>query len=49
MAAKNLVKNAWIRMLIVDPETCEVSLFERGEWKHNYQIPSESEAKPEES
>jgi uncharacterized protein YbcC (UPF0753/DUF2309 family) len=49
VAAKNLVKNAWIRMLIVDPETRSVSLFERGEWKHNYQIPSESEAKPEES
>jgi len=49
VAAKNLVKNAWIRMLIVDPETRKVSLFERGEWKHNYQIPSESEAKPEES
>jgi len=49
VAVKNLVKNAWIRMLIVDPETRNVSLFERGEWKHNYQIPSESEAKPEES
>ena len=48
-AVKNLVRNAWIRMLIVDPETGSVSLYERGEWKHNYQIPTEPEAKPEES
>jgi len=49
VAAKNLVRNAWIRMLIVDPETQNVSLFERGEWKHNYQLSTELAAKPEES
>ena len=49
VAAKNLVRNAWIRMLIVDPETRNVSLFERGEWKHNYQLSVELAAKPEES
>jgi uncharacterized protein YbcC (UPF0753/DUF2309 family) len=49
VAAKNLVRNAWIRMLIVDPETRKVSLFARGDWKHDYQIPAESGAKPEES
>ena len=49
VAAKHLVRNAWIRMLIVDPETRNVSLFERGEWKHNYQLSTELAAKPEES
>jgi len=49
VAAKNLVKNAWIRMLIVDPETHNVSLYERGEWKHNYQLSTELAAKPEET
>jgi len=49
VAAKNLVRNAWIRMLIVDPQTRNVSLFERGEWKHNYQLSTELAAKPEES
>tara|TARA_Y100001935_G_scaffold244940_1_gene237945 strand:+ start:1279 stop:4410 length:3132 start_codon:yes stop_codon:yes gene_type:complete len=47
-ATKNLVKNAWIRMLIVDPETHDVSLFERGEWKHNYQLSSELLSKSKE-
>ena len=49
VAAKNLVRNGWIRMLIVDPETRNVSLFERGEWKHNYQLSTELAAKPEEN
>lgn len=48
VAVKNLVKNGWIRMLIVDPETRSVSLYERGEWKHNYQIPKEPDMGPEE-
>lgn len=46
VAAKNLVRNAWIRMLIVDPETRKVSLFERGEWKHDFQLPTESRESP---
>ena len=49
VAAKNLVRNGWIRMLIVDPETGSVSLYERGEWTHNYQLSSELAAKPEET
>lgn len=49
VAAKNLVRNAWIRMLIVDPETRNVSLYERGEWKHNYQLSTELAEKPEET
>jgi len=49
VAAKNLVKNGWIRMLIVDPETHNVSLYERGEWKHNYRLSSQLATKPEET
>ena len=33
VAVKNLVQNAWIRLLIVDPESGEVSLFEDGAWQ----------------
>ncbi len=32
VAIKRLVKNAWIRMLIVDPETQQVWLYSHGEW-----------------
>lgn len=49
VAAKNLVRNGWIRMLIVDPETGKVSLFERGDWTHDYQLSNELAAKPEET
>ena len=44
-----LVRNGWIRMLIVDPETGNVSLYERGDWTHNYQLSNELAAKPEET
>jgi uncharacterized protein YbcC (UPF0753/DUF2309 family) len=33
VTVKNLVQNAWIRLLIVDPESSEVSVFEDGEWQ----------------
>jgi len=33
VAVKNLVQNDWIRLLIVDPETSEVSVYEDGEWQ----------------
>ena len=33
VAVKTLVQNAWIRLLIVDPESGDVSLFEDGAWQ----------------
>ena len=33
VTVKNLVQNAWIRLLIVDPESSEVSVFKNGEWQ----------------
>ena len=30
---KRLVRNGWIRLLIVDPESGDVCLYERGEWR----------------
>ena len=33
VTVKKLVQNAWIRLLIVDPESGEVSLYEDGEWQ----------------
>jgi hypothetical protein len=32
VAIKTLVKNAWIRMLVIDPETDKAWLHSRGEW-----------------
>jgi uncharacterized protein YbcC (UPF0753/DUF2309 family) len=31
-AVKNLVRNGWIRLLVVDPETAAVCVYEDGEW-----------------
>jgi uncharacterized protein YbcC (UPF0753/DUF2309 family) len=33
VAVKTLVQNAWIRLVIVDPQTSEVSAYEGGEWQ----------------
>jgi uncharacterized protein YbcC (UPF0753/DUF2309 family) len=33
VTVKNLVQNAWIRLLIVDPESGEVSVFQDGDWQ----------------
>lgn len=33
VSVRTLVQNAWIRLLIVDPESGEVSLFDEGEWQ----------------
>jgi len=32
---KRLVRNGWIRLLIVDPETSTVSLYDDGEWRRH--------------
>jgi uncharacterized protein YbcC (UPF0753/DUF2309 family) len=32
VAIKTLVKNAWIRMLVIDPETNQAWLYSRGDW-----------------
>ena len=33
VAVKRLVRNGWIRLLIIDPETSTVCLYEDGEWR----------------
>ncbi len=48
VAVKNLVQNAWIRLLIVDPESGVVSLFEDGAWQ-NSPLPSAQPVNPQES
>lgn len=48
VAVKNLVQNAWIRLLIVDPESGVVSLFEDGVWQ-NSPLPSAQPVNPQES
>jgi uncharacterized protein YbcC (UPF0753/DUF2309 family) len=32
IAIKRLVQNGWIRMLVIDPETTRVHLYEHGAW-----------------
>ena len=50
VTVKNLVQNAWIRLLIVDPESGEVSVFEDGEWQkralHAAESVTEQESAP---
>jgi uncharacterized protein YbcC (UPF0753/DUF2309 family) len=48
VTVKNLVQNAWIRLLIVDPESGEVSLFEDGVWQ-NSALPSAEPVTAQES
>ncbi len=33
VAVKQLVRNGWIRLLIIDPETSTVCLYDKGEWR----------------
>lgn len=40
-SVKNLVQNAWIRLLVVDPESGDVSLFEDGAWQNSALISAE--------
>jgi hypothetical protein len=39
---KRLVHNGWIRLIVVDPETGTVRLFQDGEWRRR----SHAEAVP---
>ncbi len=34
VAVKHLVENGWLKMLVVDPQSAQVSLFEDGQWRH---------------
>lgn len=50
VSVKNLVLNAWIRLMIVDPETGEVSVYQDGEWQtralHATESATEQESVP---
>ncbi len=48
VAVKNLVQNAWIRLLVVDPETGTASLFEDGGW-HNSPLSAAESVNEQES
>jgi uncharacterized protein YbcC (UPF0753/DUF2309 family) len=36
VTVKRLVKNEWIRLVIIDPQTAQVCLFQDGEWHRQY-------------
>jgi len=42
VTVKNLVQNAWIRLMIVDPESGEVFVYEDGEWQKRHLHAAES-------
>jgi hypothetical protein len=45
VAVKRLVRNGWIRLIIIDPETASVCLFEDGAWRrrpHAGVVPAQS-------
>ena len=42
VAVKNLAYNGWIRLMIIDPETSLVSVYERGEW-HSHEHVTDNE------
>lgn len=42
-SAKRLVNNGWVKMVVVDPETAQIHLFDEGEWvlKPSAQTPNQ--------
>lgn len=40
ISVKRLVRNDWVRLLVVDPTTALVHLFEDGGWREHSQLPS---------
>ncbi len=49
ISVKRLVKNAWIRLLVIDPETHTVHLFEEGGWQTLQQLAAPAPALLEEA
>jgi hypothetical protein len=49
IAVKRLVRNGWIRLLITDPETHTVHLFEDGKWQPYRQLAAAEPVRPEET
>ena len=47
-AVKYLVRNAWVRLMIIDPETSIVYIYEDGDWKKELCVPENSAAHIEE-
>ena len=43
VAVKRLVRNGWIRLLILDPEASTISLYDNGEWRNQGHIKGEEE------
>ncbi|BAZ93483.1 UPF0753 protein [Thiohalobacter sp. COW1] len=37
-AVKHLVRNGWIRLLVIDPETAAVTLYDDGEWREQTRL-----------
>ncbi|MCP5298194.1 MAG: DUF2309 domain-containing protein [Chromatiaceae bacterium] len=44
VAVKRLVRNGWIRLLIVDPEASTVCLYDDGEWRRRTLVPDDGES-----
>jgi len=49
VAVKHLVHNGWLRLMIIDPETSVVSVYESGEWHTREHVTANAQPVPEES
>jgi uncharacterized protein YbcC (UPF0753/DUF2309 family) len=49
VAVKRLVHNGWIRLMIIDPETAVLSVYEDGEWRQRQHPADSGQAIPEEA
>jgi uncharacterized protein YbcC (UPF0753/DUF2309 family) len=49
IAVKNLVYNGWIRLMVIDPQSGQVHIYENGEWHMRDHLPASTAATLEES
>ncbi|MEJ2438152.1 MAG: Na-translocating system protein MpsB [Gammaproteobacteria bacterium] len=49
VSVKYLVRNGWIRLMIIDPETTDVFIYENGDWHRQTGAIGVSQANPQES
>ena len=48
VAVKYLVRNGWIRLMIIDPQSAEVFIYEEGDWHKQAYVDRFSSEYPEE-
>lgn len=49
VAVKHLVRNGWIRLMVIDPETAEIHTYDDDDWRSRPYEPANENITPEES